>query len=298
MARINNSSSKTKSKSRPIDRQHPMNPFRPSKTKASQSGSRSPTVEDCSDATTSVQSSTKAKKSSHDDHVTNSVHDHDNDEARINNYPNESSTKVTKAIVKNSFGKLNNATTAFANESTTRVIKLSNVVSSALTNQEPKKSDAASTSSSSVLDSRSNSLRKNLMLNNLVKKNTRMREINKQSDLSHASGKSTSKQRKKSSLNLHSLSNLVAKVPASSKKVDVITKGVVYTNPKISRHNTFSPSTPHTPKVKGVCSKRKFQEEVSQKINMFMELKKTHTMLSFESFQLMYSQSSTSSQKT
>jgi len=68
------------------------------------SSSWSASVEDCSDATTSsVQSLTEAKKSSNDDHVTNSVHDHHNDEASKYNSPNnEFSTKDNKSKVDNS----------------------------------------------------------------------------------------------------------------------------------------------------------------------------------------------------
>ena len=93
----------------------------------------------------------------------------------------------------------------------------------------------------------------------------------------------------------------------ASSKDDAI-KGAMSINPKISRHSTFSPST-HNPKVKGVqrrCDdtpsnnkcKHKFREQkVLQKINMLMELKKTHTELSFQAFQTLYNQISTSSHK-
>ena len=66
--------------------------------------SRSASVGDCSDATTSsVQSFTEAKKSCNDDHVTNSVHDHHNDKASKYNSPNnEFSTKDNKSKVDNS----------------------------------------------------------------------------------------------------------------------------------------------------------------------------------------------------
>jgi len=96
-------------------------------------------------ATTPVQSSTKAKKSSNDHHVTNFIHDDHNSKS-----PNESSTIANKAMVKHSFSNLRKARTASSDESTPRVNKLRHVDSLVLKNQEPKKSDAASTSSSSV----------------------------------------------------------------------------------------------------------------------------------------------------